>query len=365
MASVRGTVCPGHPRLLPEASLQDADAAFRSTGYANGSNWVLSGNGHLGTFVQLDAPGTVQLTVHAAGAFADGDWPLMDLHVANQKASWSVADSGFTDYSATFQLPAGTHNVRVEFLNDGCGDAEADRDLILSSLSVSAPASGASLRNSDSAAVIADAADTYIDNYRKGPARIILKDVGGSPLPPRVPVHVKLRNHAFHFGLAVAGTDRNDGHLLDDNPTPGILLDNMRLVFGNDLTDGFLLWGFWQPRMWQPVTGAALYDSDWNPTESGKVYQQLLGIHDWQLEGVPIWITDLALRTDENGQIEFRGFYGDYDLSVGDTTWALSIVEGVSDYELVIVPEPSSLRLLVLGSIVLMFASCRRVKCPR
>jgi len=585
-----------------QVDLNAADAVFRSTGYASGSDWVLSGNGYLGTFVHLDNPGTVQFTVNAAGEFAGGEWPLMDLHVANQKASWSVADSGFMDYSATFQLPSGTHNMRVEFLNDYNGGAQADRNLVLGSLSVSGPAAGASVRNSDSAAVIGDAADTYIENHRKGPARIVLKDAGGSPLPPGIPVHVKLRNHAFHFGSAVAGTDRNDGHLLDDNPAPGsdpynyqqalrqhfnmlqpekaggwrwneqtrgvptmeyvdmitdfaeqhgmetrmncllygdglrpdwvreletratggdvaarndlrsaissrndyfvsdritrydhlnginesyhkplytdiyglagvadiynemidaadaagadavvafneygvlgrwaqygewyrqhiedvieagitpenrrrlgigienytgsnkhgahyihrglqtmawfeypitltefgvntgdayapdILLDNMRLVFGSDVTDGFLLWGFWEPRMWQPVTGAALYDSDWNLTESGKVYQQLLGIHDWQLADVPVWTTDLALLTDENGRIDFRGFYGDYDLLIGDTKWAVSIVEGVSDYELTMVPEPSSLTFYVLGSIVLMFATWRRVKCPR
>lgn len=86
------------------------------------------------------------------------------------------------------------------------------------------------------------------------------------------------------------------------------------------------------------------------------MYQQLLGIRDWGLPDVPIWTTDLALMTDENGQIDFRVFCGDYELIVDDTTWAISVMEGVSDYEVTKVPEPGALVLLVLGSIVPVFA---------
>ena len=31
------------------------------------------------------------------------------------------------------------------------------------------------------------------------------------------------------------------------------------------------------------------------------------------------WHTDLELTTDENGEIEFRGFYGDYTAEIDDS----------------------------------------------
>ena len=50
--------CPG------QVDLDAASAVFRSTGHASGSDWVLSGNGDLGTSVHLDNPGTVRFTVN-------------------------------------------------------------------------------------------------------------------------------------------------------------------------------------------------------------------------------------------------------------------------------------------------------------
>jgi hypothetical protein len=37
------------------------------------------------------------------------------------------------------------------------------------------------------------------------------------------------------------------------------------------------------------------------------------------------WHTDLELTTDENGYVEFRGFYGDYTAEVEDATAAFGI----------------------------------------
>jgi len=573
-----------------QTTQRGADVAFASTGQAVNDDWLIWGDGHVGTFLHLDNPGQVTVTLNASGRVADAVWPLMDLHVANQKASWEVDTSDYEDYSATFDLPAGTHSLRTEFLNDLNGGAGNDRNLWLRSLSISGPGTGAAFRNSTSAAVINDAADTYIENFRQGAARVSLTNRQGTPLAVGTPVHVKLRRHAFHFGTAVAGRRLDNGNLLFDNPTPGsdefkyqqalathfnlvtpeqaggwkwnedvrgaptmgyvdlmtdfaqshnmdvrmtsllyakglrpnwvvdledralagdtaardelraaitdrvqyyvsdrvagqyqlnainesyhspfysdlygtdgvagiynetidavrqsgseatvsfneygvlgafadygefdrahiqeivdagitpenqqrlridiqnytnankhgvqyihqglqnlswfeypitlsefgvstgdqgapqMLLDNMRLVFGTDGTDGFVMWGFWEPRMWDVNTGAALFDADWNLTEAGRVYQQLLGIEDWELEGVPVWTTDVVLLADENGQIDFRGFYGDYDVTVDDTVVDLALVEGTENYALE-VPEPNTLFLAALGGAILL-----------
>ena len=58
-----------------QTSVQAADAVFRSNGSLAGSDWGLWSNGYIGTFIHLDTPQTVQLTVNASGTLADGAWP--------------------------------------------------------------------------------------------------------------------------------------------------------------------------------------------------------------------------------------------------------------------------------------------------
>jgi len=73
------------------------------------------------------------------------------------------------------------------------------------------PAFPDTVPESDAAAL--SAADSYIQNYRRGPAHVVLGGVA-----PGTTVHVKLRNHAFNFGTAVAGHDSEEFHYLVDRP---------------------------------------------------------------------------------------------------------------------------------------------------
>lgn len=575
----------GASRVSAQVTLAAKDAVFKSVGSVSGSGWNLTSNGYLGTFLHLDRPASVQITLQAQGSQAGGGWPLMDLHVGDRKASWSVNSTSWADYTATFQLPAGTHLVRTEFLNDYYA-APNDRNLMIGSVSLASPDGGVSFDNTTGA--VMKAADSYIESFRKGDAQVTLHRADGSPLPAGTSVQVKLRRHAFHFGTAVAGSSLTaSNNYLIANPSPGsnadkyqqalkqhfnilvpenagkwpnneatrgkvdlglvdricdfatangmdvrmhnvvwdqgttptwmynlrtaaaggdaaakadlrgaistridyyvhdraprylaidginesshkhaftdiygmagiagmynemidatraagsdasvffneynvlnngadswgnwyrshiqsvidagigpenrqrlgvgiqyytspsshntttiyktlqnlagleypmtltefgvqdanaadapqILADTMRLVFGSDQTDGFLMWGFWKTAMW--MNGAALFDENWNLTPTGQVYEQLLGIHDWGLPNVPSWTTDLTLTTDANGQIDFRGFYGQYDLLVDGQSYALDLQRGVSTYSLAI-PEPGALALAVAGAL--------------
>ena len=40
------------------------------------------------------------------------------------------------------------------------------------------------------------------------------------------------------------------------------------------------------------------------------------------------WHTDLTLTTDENGEIDFRGFFGDYVLTAGEKEFSLGLHKG-------------------------------------
>lgn len=556
-------------------SINGYDAVFKSTGGDGGSGaWNLWANGYLGTFIHLDQPGTVQATVNAKGSYAAGAWPQMDLHIGDLKANWAVSSASYLNYTANFALPAGTFFVRNEFLNDYYDGVE-DRNLYIQSLTFTGSA-GTNLTINNTTTQVTAASDSYIENYRKGPALVTITNGAGTPLGAGVPVQVSLRQHAFNFGVPIdskqlAGTNptypdladllkyqdilkqnfnmyvpENDGkwvaneytrdvvtmtkvdadiayaaannkgmrmHTLTwafngtwsptwvntlytnaaagdtaskvdlraainsriqyyvtdraagysqldvvnetghgatlDNalrnvgdpvgagvgwvynqtaaaldslgsagnarmyfndygaldtasnygewyraniqtirnnispanwnrlgigvqdwnwaPTSNVdvfktlqnldsfeypisltefgvpdsttletaaatLREHMRMVFGNDMTDTFVTWGFWKPAMWVGNLGAYFYDAYWNITESGKTWQQMLGIYDWGLTGVPKWDTDLSLITDANSQINFNGFYGDYDVTVAGTTVSMTLANGTGNY---------------------------------
>jgi GH35 family endo-1,4-beta-xylanase len=173
--------------------------SHRSSGSGSG-NWTLSENGYVGTYFSLAAPGTVTLAVNASGATNDAHLPHMNLVVADTKVGFDVA-SGFTNYQHTFDLPAGTYFVRTEFNNDV---PTANRQLTVASLDVSgATVSNTTNATANNASALA-AADTYIQNYRQGPASVALVGVA-----PGTQVQLKMVRNAFNVGTMVQGFDAN------------------------------------------------------------------------------------------------------------------------------------------------------------
>jgi len=77
----------------------------------------------------------------------------------------------------------------------------------------------------------------------------------------------------------------------------------MRIAFSHPDVEGFLFWGFWDSRHWLPKAGIFRADKSAKPA-ADSVYKL---IHQ-------TWTTNVNLKTDENGQISFRGFYGRYDV---------------------------------------------------
>jgi endo-1,4-beta-xylanase len=111
---------------------------------------------------------------------------------------------------------------------------------------------------------------------------------------------------------------------------PQILADTVRLVFGTDQATTFNTWGFWQPDMWQ--SGAAFFDQNWNITPSGKVWQQMTGVKNWNLAGVPYWETDVNLTTNAAGAVTLRGFAGDYSVYAGGVKSSFNLAIGSGIY---------------------------------
>lgn len=200
-----------------------AALSHRSSGAGAGANWTLNENGYVGTYFTLAAPGPVTLTVNASGATNDAVAPKMKLVVADSAAEFDVA-SGFGNYQHTFDLPSGTYFVRTEFNNDV---PTANRQLTIGSLNIAGATSVSNTTSqaTNNASALASA-DSYIENYRKGPARVALGGVA-----PGAEVHVKLKQHAFRFGTAVGGFNLNDvNSYLNNANYRNFILDNFNTI---------------------------------------------------------------------------------------------------------------------------------------
>ncbi|HEX6960953.1 MAG TPA: carbohydrate-binding domain-containing protein, partial [Lacipirellula sp.] len=169
-----------------QSTRSGSSLALKSSGdAAAGGGWTLEGNGFVGTYITLANPGEVTVEVEASGVSHNGEEPRLNLVIADSSASFDVA-AGNAAYAHTFSLPAGTHFVRADLSNDS---KKSPRELTVGSVTVT----GAGIANSNSNANALAAANSYIENFRKGDARLTLVGV-----QPGAEVQVKLKDHAFN-----------------------------------------------------------------------------------------------------------------------------------------------------------------------
>lgn len=200
---------------------------LRSSGAASGTNWVMSTDGYLGLYVRLDKSGTLKFTMNAAGTSSKGVAPDMTLAIADYKKSFAVTSTtgGYYTYTSPV-LPAGTYfvrtqldNVKTQRINNA--PVAATPKLTFKSLTVGANAKVLA-SNADSNAIAA--ANTYIDNFRQGQAKVKL--VGAQPGQT---VQIRLTNNAFKLGTYVPGTSLYDVNgFLGNNPSPGSTAANFQ-----------------------------------------------------------------------------------------------------------------------------------------
>lgn len=193
------------PAATGQTTIGGSSMAMKSTG-GGFADWTLDRNGYVGTYIQLAAPGDVTIAVESSGQASGGIAPHMNIALADTKAGFDVG-AGFNTYQHTFSLPAGTYFLRTDMDNDV---AASSRALTVRDVTIS----GATVLNSSTDANALNAANTYINNFRKGSVT-----VGLSGLVPGTPVDVSLKRHAFNFGTAAAGD--NFSTLMDPSPTPG------------------------------------------------------------------------------------------------------------------------------------------------
>src|SRR5438094_533751 len=71
-------LCAGFNTARAQTVVNGSAMALQSSGAVSGTNWTLSSNGYVGTYVTLAAPGTVSFAVSASGT-ADAGAPHMNL----------------------------------------------------------------------------------------------------------------------------------------------------------------------------------------------------------------------------------------------------------------------------------------------
>jgi endo-1,4-beta-xylanase len=125
----------------------------------------------------------------------------------------------------------------------------------------------------------------------------------------------------------------------------------MTLAFGTQQMKGFTLWGFYGiPGMYSGSAGSVLYDNSFNITAAGTAYEALRSS----------WNTDFTSTVNADGSVTLPGtaFYGDYSVLIGGKSYALSLVQGTSNYSLTL-PEPTGVVLLLTGISAMLL--CRAV----
>jgi GH35 family endo-1,4-beta-xylanase len=161
----------------------------------------------VGTYLVVPSGGaTVNFTVNAnAGASGSGN-PHMQLVIADTTASFSINSTSATNYATSnITLPAGTYMVRNE--RDYSSNVGVSRSFTVNNLSVNTVGgSTATFSNINDGTTALAAADTYITNFRQGPASVALGGPGDVPLLPGTSVNTNLARIGFNFGTAVPGS---------------------------------------------------------------------------------------------------------------------------------------------------------------
>ena len=97
--------------------------------------------------------------------------------------------------------------------------------------------------------------------------------------------------------------------------------ESLRMLYGTPQATSFLIWEPW-PTATVHTDNTTIVDDNWNLRASGQALVSLLNS----------WTTQLTTTVAADHSINFNGFYGDYQFSVGVYKGTMSLVKGTTNY---------------------------------
>lgn len=193
--------------------------------------------------------------------------------------------------------------------------------------------------------VLQNGADNFGNWYRDGADEIVNaggslnglgvqyyargSDVGGQQ-HSTARIHQILQNLSVGgFNLTLTEFGVQGGTADSPEEAADIVEDSMRMFFGTPQADGFFHWGFWGGGTDPNLQGdGILVNTDFSLTPAGVRREELMAE----------WDTNLDLNVLPDGTIDFTGFYGVYEISIGGETYTVDLTKGVNHYSLVVGP---------------------------
>ena len=155
--------------LAAGQTISGSNLSSRSSGSGTG-NWTLNENGYVGTYFSLATPGSVTLTVNASGATSRCRRSPHEYCRRRHKHGVRRGDRIHKLFAHV--RPAGRYLFYSHRIQQRC--TTANRQLTIGNLTVAgATVSNTTTTTTNDANALA-AADTYIANYRRGPASVAL-----------------------------------------------------------------------------------------------------------------------------------------------------------------------------------------------
>ncbi len=115
---------------------------------------------------------------------------------------------------------------------------------------------------------------------------------------------LKVLDSLAQLGLPIWITEF-DVNQADINLRANDMEDFYRIAFSHPAVEGILMWGFWEGSRWYP--NWFIVNNDWTLNEAGRRYEALMD--EWTTKN------DSSI-TDNNGNADFRGFYGKYSITL-------------------------------------------------
>lgn len=162
----------------------------------------------------------------------------------------------------------------------------------------------------------------------------VAKDPNGNPMPLSL----------TEFG--------QNGSQPDEVEYDNDLITALTMMYGSPQATTFGFWGGLGGPHYDGNNIYALEDANYNLTNAGI---------DWE-NWMSQWQTNVSLTTDSNGDVNFNGTYGEYQIAVGGKTYLLDVQKGITSYTLLTTPEPASPALASATGVLLC---ARRRRRPR